>query len=130
MAGLVPAIHVVDTPRKKDVDARHRSSRSASTRHRSAPKLLSEDGTAGHDEPLLRRSGSIGGHAANQMHDRILAGEHAPSDAETSALDIEEGTGNAGSWPPPWPACKQKTQAAVTTGSAESSGIPCAMVLP
>jgi hypothetical protein len=29
----------------------------------------------------------------------------------------------------PWPACKQKTQAAVTTGSAISSGIPCAMVL-
>jgi hypothetical protein len=29
----------------------------------------------------------------------------------------------------PWPAWKQKNQAAVTTGSAESSGIPCAMVL-
>ena len=29
----------------------------------------------------------------------------------------------------PWPACKQKTQAAGTTGSAKSSGIPCAMAL-
>jgi len=39
MAGLVPAIHVLLG--LKDVDARHRSSPSAATRHSSgAPKLL------------------------------------------------------------------------------------------
>jgi hypothetical protein len=52
-----------------------------------------------------------------------------PSDASVSALDQEEGAGNAGSWPPPWAACKQKKQAAVTTGSAESPDLPCATVL-
>ncbi|CAL79843.1 hypothetical protein BRADO6195 [Bradyrhizobium sp. ORS 278] len=33
---------------------------------------------------------------------------------------LEEGTGNAGRWPHPWPACRKK-QAAVTTGSAENT---------
>src|SRR5690242_21474663 len=48
-------------------------------------------------------------------------GTTCPSLASNITLKIEEGAGNAGSWPPPWPACKQKTQAAVTTGSARSS---------
>ena len=40
-----------------------------------------------------------------------------------------EGAGNAGRRPRPRPACKSRKQAAVTTGSAGSSGIPCAMAL-
>src|SRR5262249_33530444 len=41
----------------------------------------------------------------------------------------EEGAGNAGCWPQPMARLQNKKQAAVTTGSAGSSGIPCAMVL-
>jgi hypothetical protein len=44
------------------------------------------------------------------------------------ALENREGAGKAGCWPHPWSACKQKA-GGVTTGSAKSSGLPCAMVL-
>jgi hypothetical protein len=42
---------------------------------------------------------------------------------------MKEGAGNAGCWPQPMARQQTKKLAAVTTGSAESSGIPCAMVL-
>src|SRR5689334_1180979 len=41
----------------------------------------------------------------------------------------EEGAGNAGCWPQPMARQQTKKLAAVTTGPAESSGIPCATVL-
>jgi hypothetical protein len=40
-----------------------------------------------------------------------------------------EGAGNAGCWPQPMARLQKSKQAAVTTGSAKSSGIPCATVL-
>jgi hypothetical protein len=45
-----------------------------------------------------------------------------------SSPSKEEGAGNAGCRPHPWP-LQQKKQAAVTTGSAGTTGIPRAMVL-
>jgi hypothetical protein len=41
----------------------------------------------------------------------------------------KEGAGKTGCRPHPWPACNKKKQEPVTTGSAKSSGLPCAMVL-
>jgi hypothetical protein len=41
----------------------------------------------------------------------------------------KEGAGKTGCWPLPMARLQQKKQAAVTTGSAKSSGLPCAMVL-
>jgi len=40
-----------------------------------------------------------------------------------------EGAGNAGCWPQPMARLQKSKQAAVTTGPAGSSGIPCTMVL-
>jgi hypothetical protein len=42
---------------------------------------------------------------------------------------IKEGAGNAGCPMDPRPPVQQKAQASATTGSPETSGIPCAMVL-
>jgi len=44
-------------------------------------------------------------------------------------LLIGEGAGNAGCWPQPMARQQKEKLAAVTTGSAKSSGIPCTMVL-
>ena len=40
-----------------------------------------------------------------------------------------EGTGNAGSWPPPWPACNKKCRRQVPQVQPRHPGIPRAMVL-
>ena len=41
----------------------------------------------------------------------------------------EEGAGNAGCRPHPWPACNKKSRRQLPQARPEQSGIPCAMVL-
>src|SRR6185312_16243032 len=70
-----------------------------------------------------------GEHNDEQTLARIPAARFRPSDASTSVPRKQEGTGNAGCSAAPMARLQQKKQAAVTTGPAETSGIPCAMVL-
>jgi len=52
-----------------------------------------------------------------------------PELCQTSPSAIEEGAGNAGCWPHPWPASKRKSWRQLPQVQPEQSGIPCAMVL-
>src|SRR5262245_33597876 len=65
----------------------------------------------------------------DDKHKSVFSRHDLPESCQTSPSKEEEGAGNAGCWPHPWPACKGRKQAAVTTGKAETTGIPCAMVL-
>jgi hypothetical protein len=47
-----------------------------------------------------------------------------PSDPYSLSLFETEGAGNAGRWPQPMARLQKKTQAAVTTGSAEHPAFP------
>ena len=80
-----------------------------------------------HTMPSLLHRGPSSTHC-RRTSARTLAAPIARAGFSKTLLR-QEGAGNAGSWPPPWPACKQKTQAADTTGTAKSPGIPCAIVL-
>ncbi len=66
--------------------------------------------------------------ASLATHLHGLAAHSASELCQSSALLKIEGAGKAGRWPRPWPACRKK-QAAVTTGLAETPGLPCAMAL-
>ena len=50
-----------------------------------------------------------------------------PSYSIGPALFKTEGTGNAGSWPPPWPACNKKCRRQVPQVQPRHPGIPRAM---
>src|SRR5262245_12963479 len=82
-------------------------------------------------------SGRIGWSARYPIYDTVDEDRHASTFPRQDLPEFckfhrpltDEGAGNAGCWPHPWPACKSGKQAAVTTGRAETTGIPCAMVL-
>ncbi|MGY4302960.1 hypothetical protein ACVIJ6_000203 [Bradyrhizobium sp. USDA 4369] len=63
----------------------------------------------------------------DKRHDLALSRRDAPELLPERTLAIEEGAGNAGRWPLPMARLQKDKQAAVTTGPAGSSGIPCAM---
>ena len=53
----------------------------------------------------------------------------APGFIACAAPDSEEGAGNAGSWPPPWPVCKTKSRRQSPQVQPSHPGIPCTTVL-
>ena len=73
--------------------------------------------------PRLKR-----GMTVEETSDRVLAARDARVFCFTPPSSHEEGAGNAGCSLHPWSACNQKARGR-TTGSAETTGIPCAMVL-
>ena len=60
---------------------------------------------------------------------RILAAPNARVLLHARPSKEVRAQGMPGAGRNPWPACSKKKQAAVTTGTAKTSGIPCAMVL-
>ena len=65
----------------------------------------------------------------HQTHLRIPAARRARVLPSPFAPKNQKGAGNAGCPKHPQPACKGSKHAVVTTGTPESSGVPCAMVL-
>ena len=59
----------------------------------------------------------------------VPAARSRPSFASTLDPPKSEGAGNAGSWPPPWPACKTKSRRQLPQVRPDHPGIPCTMVL-
>jgi hypothetical protein len=57
----------------------------------------------------------------------LSAAHQRPGCANRLPSKKREGAGNAGRWPQPMARLQKDKQAAVTTGPAETSGIPCAM---
>ncbi len=86
--------------------------------------------TRGHDESP-GRCGRLSIRISKQPRDEGPPSRDAsaPGFWQEATLVRTEGAGNAGCWPQPMARLQQEKQAAVTTGPAESSGIPCAMVL-
>src|SRR6185437_2245957 len=78
---------------------------------------------------LLRSARNDGEHNDEKTHLRSPAARFRPGHASTCVPRKQEGTGNAGCSAAPMARLQQKKQAAVTTGPAGTTGIPCAMVL-
>jgi hypothetical protein len=111
--------------RAEDVDARHQRLRQP------PPSLRRSRGLAGRRHQTPRNDVCVLIHLFKELEVRavILAARYARAMHDACPSQGKEGAGNAGCWPQPMARLQKSKQAAVTPGSAKSSGIPCAMVL-
>ncbi len=100
------------------------------------PRLTSRFARCEAPLPLQGRGAVHAWHLSTQrlkqligMSVRVLATRFASELCERCALSKMEGAGKAGCWLTPMARLQKRMQAAVTTGTSRTTGLPCAMAL-